>query len=261
MRIVQRRTTGNDTQMVQVGSVNYTKYGHYGLIDVVASDRKMSTAMTGQLIDVCTGISWDEEIRAVAIMTDGNLQLPVKEQTHLAAEGSAAVEAVAKLTVPVVAVIRGEGIGFGLELSLACDIRIGTHESHFGFPGIMDGTIPCCGGTQRLPRLIGHGRAMDMILTGETIGSDEALRIGLLNRTFSSDQLESNGVDLVAAMAAKSPLALGFVKEALHGSQDLTLDQGLRMELDLYLLLFTTQDRVEGVTAFQEKREAKFTGE
>jgi enoyl-CoA hydratase len=247
--------------MAQTSSVTYTKQGHYGLIRIEASDREMTSRMSGLVIDACTEIAWDEDVRVVGLMTDGDLLLPTEERVDTVEGGAAAVEAIARLTVPVLAAIRGDGTGFGLELSLACDIRVGAEGCRFGFPDIQDGTIPCSGGTQRLPRLVGRGRALDMVLTGETVGSDDAVRIGLINRVFPSDLLEQSAVDLVAALADKSPLAMRYVKEALHGSQDLTLDQGLRLELDLYLLLFTTQDRTEGVTAFQKKRAPNFTGE
>jgi enoyl-CoA hydratase/carnithine racemase len=111
------------------------------------------------------------------------------------------------------------------------------------------------------PRLVGRGKALELVLTGSLLDAAEALRIGLLNRIVPADQLADQVKAIAREMAEKSPLAVSYVKEALHNGLDLTLDQGLRMELDLYLLLFTTVDRVEGVTAFKEKRKPMFEGE
>ena len=145
-------------------------------------------------------------------------------------------------------------------LALACDIRIGTEKSHFGFPGIKRGQIPVNGGTQRLPRLIGCARAMDMILTGRLIDAGEAENFGLLHRVVPSESLMKIAGELAQDMAQKSPLSLSYSKEALYSGRDLALDQGLKMELDLYLHLFTASDRTEGITAFKEKRRPKFEG-
>ena len=169
-------------------------------------------------------------------------------------------EPAALLKQPVIAAIRGNALGLGLELALACDIRIGTEDACFGLPQICEGTIPSNGGTQRLPRLIGPGRAMRMILTGESIDAGEAHRIGLLNSVVASDVLMPTAEEMARKMATKSPLSLSYAKEALYSARDLTLDQGLNKELDLYLLLQSTQDRIEGITAFKEKRKPEFKG-
>ena len=170
------------------------------------------------------------------------------------------VESVAGLKVPVIGAIKGDAVGIGLELALACDIRIGTAGARLGLPAVRAGSIPSSGGTQRLPRLVGYARAMEMVLTGALIDGTEAEAIGLLNRLVAPDELMNSATTLAQEMASKSPLALAYVKEALHKGMDLTLDQGMRMELDLYLLLFSTSDRVEGITAFKEKRKPRFVG-
>jgi enoyl-CoA hydratase/carnithine racemase len=167
---------------------------------------------------------------------------------------------VAQLKQPVIAAVDGDAMGIGLELALACDIRIGTEGARFGLPQVCDGTIPSAGGTQRLPRLIGSGKAMEMILAGETIDAAEARRIGLFQRVVPAVELMDTATVLATEMSTRSPLAMSYVKEALHSGLDLTIDQGMRMELDLYLLLFSTQDRVEGITAFRKKRKPEFEG-
>jgi enoyl-CoA hydratase/carnithine racemase len=120
--------------------------------------------------------------------------------------------------------------------------------------------LPSDGGTQRLPRLVGQGKALELILTGRLIDAVEAERIGLVHRLVAAEALRSSAMDIALEMASKSPLSLRYAKEAVYGGMDLTLNQGVKMEMDLYLLLFSTRDRVEGITAFKEKRKPRFEG-
>jgi enoyl-CoA hydratase/carnithine racemase len=210
-----------------------------------------------ELAELCDRMAWDEQARVVLLCFDGEMAEPAP---RWGSERSSWVEPVAKLRQPVIAAIHGDAVGLGLELALACDFRIGTENARFGFPQICEGKIPSNGGTQRLPRLVGPTKAAQMILTGELIDSEEARRVGLLHRIVSSRALMDSAMEVAQEMAAKSPLSLGYAKEALYSGQDLTLDQGLRMEMDLYLLLFSTSDRTEGITAFREKRKPNFKG-
>ena len=120
--------------------------------------------------------------------------------------------------------------------------------------------IPWDGGTQRLSRLVGKGKAMEMILTGDMIDAQEALRIGLVNKIVRSQELLEVVMDMAHEMASKAPLALRYAKETVNKGMDLNLEQGLRLEADLYLLLHTTQDRTKGIKAFQERQEVQFEG-
>jgi enoyl-CoA hydratase len=245
-------------------TLSYEKTGFIGLISIGGRDyRGLTPQLTGELGEVCSGISWDEDARVVVLVCDGEIVEPADEgcDESSGTEPASLVDPIARLKQPTIGAIRGNAIGLGLELAMACDIRIGTEGAHFGLPRIRDGFIPCAGGTQRLPRLVGRGKALEMLLTGDSVDASEALRIGLMNRIVPSHQLAEQAIRMGEEMAEKSPLAVTCVKEALYGGTDLTLDQGLRMELDLYLLLFSTRDRVEGVTAFREKRKAKFDGE
>jgi enoyl-CoA hydratase len=217
------------------------KSGHCKIID-------LSTIQTEtEMAELCEQLAWDEAVRAVVLGFDG--------KTDSSYSGY-----VSQIKQPVIAAIRGDALGPGLELAMACDIRIGTESSRFSLPQIQEGRIPAGGGTQRLPRLIGPGKAMEMILTGAAIDAEEACRIGLLNRVVAQEDLMNTAISLAEDMALKSPLSLSYAKEALYCGMDLTLDQGLNMEMDLYLLLFSTKDRTEGITAFKEKRKPEFEG-
>jgi enoyl-CoA hydratase len=210
-----------------------------------------------ELAEVCDRIAWDERARVIVISFNGDLKEPDPHSYH---KQASMVEPVARLKQPVIAAIRDNAIGIGLELALACDIRIAGENARFGFSQIRQGQIPSNGGTQRLPRLIGQAKAAEMILTGESIDAGEALRIGLIHRMVSSDALMTAATDLAKEMSEKSPLSLSYAKEALYSAADLTLDQGLNKEMGLYFLLFSTSDRTEGLTAFKEKRKPQFEG-
>jgi enoyl-CoA hydratase/carnithine racemase len=162
---------------------------------------------------------------------------------------------------PVIAAIGGDTFGQGLELALACDLRICSENARFGMHQVTDGQMPWDGGTQRLSRLVGKGNALEMILLGETIDAVKAHRIGLVHQVVSPAELMQVAVDLAHKMACMSPISLSYAKEAVKKGMDLTLEQGLRLEADLYYLMHTARDRTEGIKAFQEKRRPQFKGE
>jgi enoyl-CoA hydratase len=225
------------------------------------ADEKALLEASSEFADLCERIAWDNDVRVLVLVYDaaGHAAMP-SDAFQSTAMPQTLAETAGGLKIPVIAAMRGDGVGPGLELALACDIRIGTEGARFGLPAVSDGLIPSAGGTQRLPRLVGQGKALEMILTGEMIDAREALRVGLINRMVAPEELSATASALAAEIALKSPLALAYVKEALHKGLDLTLDQGMRLELDLYLLLFSTADRVEGIHAFQEKRTPRFEG-
>ena len=161
---------------------------------------------------------------------------------------------------PVIAMINGYCLGGGCELALACDIRIASQNASFGQPEINLGIIPGGGGTQRLTRLVGEGKAMEMILTGEIIDANTAFAIGLVNHVVPADQLQTKTLEIASRIADKSPIALQLAKEAVKIASKSNLDEGLRREVDLFALCFSTEDKNEGVSAFLEKRKPAFTG-
>src|SRR5918996_2496296 len=161
---------------------------------------------------------------------------------------------------PVIAMINGYCLGGGCELALACDIRIASETASFGQPEINLGIIPGGGGTQRLTRLVGEGKAMEMILTGDIINARSAFEIGLVNHVVPADQLQAKTLEIANRIADKSPIALQLAKEAVKLASRPNLDEGLRREVDLFALCFSTEDKDEGVSAFLEKRKAAFKG-
>ena len=244
-------------------TLTYKKKEPVGIVSVLDLDIHTEISrLPDDLADLCAEIAWDESIRVVLITGAGEKSFLIKttlmeEQESI---GGSIAEPVARLTRPVIAAINGDTIGQGLELALACDIRIATEGSHFGLPHIQSGFIPWDGGTQRLARLVGRGKAMEMILTGEAIDAREAYRVGLVNKVVPPDQLMAIAMSMAQEMVSKGPIALRYTKEAVYKGMDLTLEQGLRLEADLYLLLHTTKDRTEGIKAFLEKRPPRFEG-
>lgn len=172
--------------------------------------------------------------------------------------GQDVANSLAALPVPTFAALHGFAVGGGFELALACDLRIAAPGTRLGLPETKLGLIPGYGGTQRLPRIVGAGRALDLILTGRMVDADEAQTMGLVSR-IEEDALEA-AVRLAEATLKNAPVALGLAKEAVSRGLDGTLPQGLEIEADLFGLAMTTDDSTEGVRSFLEKREADFEG-
>lgn len=230
-------------------------------IDGLEDDPFKMERLSDELTDLCTEISWDEGTRVVILTGSGEESFSAKIKWRgEAVERWSIAEPVAKVSQPVIIALNGDAIGQGLELALACDFRIATGLSNFGLRHIEAGLIPWDGGTQRLSRLIGRGKAIEMILTGEVIDAREAYRIGLVNKIGRPDELMKTAMNMAQEMASKGPIALKYAKEAIWRGMELTSEQGLRLEADLYLMLHTTRDREEGIRAFREKRVPKFEG-
>lgn len=170
------------------------------------------------------------------------------------------VDALGRLTPPVIAAIQGDAVAEGLELAAACDLRLVSTRARFAMPQLLHGRLPSHGGTQRLPRIVGRMRALDLLLTGRTFDATEAAAIGLASRLATPPAFGRELDALVEVLKSKGPIALRYAKEAALKGSDLTLDQGIRLEEDLYVLLQTTQDRREGINAFRKKRQPVFKG-
>ncbi len=224
-----------------------------------------------QFLGVLNGLRSDSDVRVVVItgagdkafiagadITEFEGRTPVDQFRVMKAPSI--FEAVESFPKPVIAMINGFALGGGCELAMACDIRIAADSARLGQPEINLGIIPGGGGTQRLPRLVGTGTAYKLLFSGEVIPAEEALRIGLVDEVVPAAQLRERVMSLAQTIAEKSPVALQLIKEAVRASLRGPLDEGLRQETTLFALAFASEDRIEGVKAFLEKRKAEFKG-
>lgn len=252
-------------------TVTLRREDHVVVINLISlgNDQVKMARLSDDFSDLCAEITLDEAARVIILTGEGQNSFSMgtdllggvsKVNEESQRKMCSIAELIAKLDRPVIAAINGDTIGQGLELILACDIRIAVDTACFGLPHITTGLIPWDGGTQRLSRLVGRGKAMEMILTGEAIDVQEAYRIGLVNRVVRANELMEVAMNIAQEMASRGPIALRYAKEAIYKGMDQTLEQGLRLEADLYFLLQTTSDRIEGVTAFREKKTPRFEG-
>ena len=168
--------------------------------------------------------------------------------------------ALGALEMPVIAAINGDAIDHGLDLALACDIRIASEGARLGYTDLFRGVLPWDGGTQRLPRLVGRAAALEMLLTSRLLEAEEALSLGLVSVVCQGDSLMNTAEIMAAEIASGAPIAARYAKEAVLKGMDATLEQGLRLESDLSIILQSTSDRAEGLSSFLEKRPPKFLG-
>jgi enoyl-CoA hydratase len=178
----------------------------------------------------------------------------------LARLGQEFTEMIERYEKPVIAAVNGLALGGGWEIAMACDVIIASENAHFSHPEINLGLIPGWGGTQRLPRLIGKSRAKHLIFTGDRLTAKEAERIGMVGKVVPSTELQETALELARKLAAKSPIMLRLVKQAINRGTDMDLRSGLAEEVKAFRVCFTTQDFKEGLTAFMEKRPPKFVG-
>ncbi|MBI2329508.1 MAG: enoyl-CoA hydratase/isomerase family protein [Chloroflexi bacterium] len=260
-------------------TVIYTKKNHVARITLNRPETGniINQQLAQELVDICRGINQDDDIYVVVITGAGDRVFCGGSELERLIQGANTVEvssaklkdagtkynvatSVASIDRPVIAAINGDALGWGLELALSCDIRLAVDKARFGLPQLASGLIPMDGGTQRLPRIVGRGKALELILTARTISAEEACEIGLVTKVVAQEKLAAEVETLARAIAGKAPIALRYAKEAINKGLDLTLEQGLRLEADLYFLLHTTSDRTEGIKAFLEKRAAQFRG-
>ncbi len=184
----------------------------------------------------------------------------VMDGRQRALNGQGMLRAFEEMGKPVLAAVNGFALGGGCELAMACHIRIASENAKFGQPEVSLGITPGYGGTQRLPRIVGKGNALYLLLTGEHVGAQDALRMGLVSRVVPPEQLPAEAEKVMKTIVAKGPVALALTMDAVHRGLETTLEEGLRIEADAFGLVASTSDMKEGLTAFLEKRPARFEG-
>jgi enoyl-CoA hydratase len=210
---------------------------------IAASDDVSVVLLQAEGADFCLG--WDEDAIAARLQSG---------------EPVDAFGAIAGLPMPVIASLQGAVSSAGLELALCADIRIASEDARLSLPELTRGLLPLGGGSQRIARIAGRGAASSMLLLGDEMDAAAALRCGLVSRVVPAAELSQQAMALAQRLAERGPIALRYAKDAVQQGMELSLDQGLRLELDLSVVLQTTADRAEGVKAFLEKRKANFEG-
>lgn len=245
-----------------------------GSVAIITMNRpKALNALNNQTLDelnaIIDSISADGNILGVIITGEGKGFVAgadiVQMQPYKAEEGRNYAEyaqgtfnKIEALGKPVIAAVNGYALGGGCELSMSCDLRIASDRAIFGQPEVNLGVIPCFGGTQRLPRLIGSGRAKELIFTGRMVKADEAVAIGLVNKVVPAEELLNEAKNMMDTIISKAPMAIKYSKIAINRGADLDLANALELEKDLAALTFASEDKDEGMTAFIEKRTPKF---
>jgi enoyl-CoA hydratase len=232
----------------------------------------LNRALFAELDRVVDDIAADTSIRAVILTGAGEkafaagadiqelAELSAVDGQQLALRGQRLFSKIEALRVPVIAAVNGFALGGGCELALACTLRIASETAKLGQPEVKLGVIPGYGGSQRLPRLVGKGAALKMILTGEMITAAEALQIGLVQEVVPAGQLMARADQIARSIAAQAPLAIQHCLEAVHNGYDLPLEEALQYEAALFALCCATEDKAEGTKAFLEKRVPSWQG-
>ena len=253
----------------------YQKENGIATITINRPDRRnaLNREARKELRSILEDVTADKSIRVVIITGAGDRSFisgsdinelrelsPLEMQEFMSTLGQQLYTDFEKLDIPVIAMINGSALGAGLELAMACDIRIASENARFGQPEVLLGIIPGGEGTQRLPRLVGMTKAKELVYTGDLIDAREAERIGLLNKVVPLDKLEETTKELASKIASKSPVTIKMAKMAMNKGIQAPLDIALAYEAAAECLCFTTEDHREGFDAFLEKREAKFKG-
>jgi len=232
----------------------------------------LNTALLGELGRSIEALDADPSVRAVVVTGEGAYfsagadlkelaTLNLSDAPSLVARGQALFSRIEALGAPVIAAVNGLAVGGGLELALACDLRIVGDSAKLGAPEVNYGLIPSYGGTQRLPRLVGPAKARELIFTGAMVPAAEAVRIGLANRSVPSGQELRAARDVAHTIAQRAPKAVRAAKRAIREGADGSLDEGLRLEAQLFETeVLRSTDLAEGIAAFVERRPPKFRG-
>ncbi len=260
---------------------DYVKVEQEGAVAVVTLDHPPVNALSTQLLEELEAeydrLDTSDETRAIVIRGAGEkafvagadiTEFPaLRESALAAAEEGGSARGIQKVALqieagrtPVIAEIHGYCLGGGLELAIACDIRVAADDAQLGQPEIKLGLIPGGGGTQRLPRLVGHGRALLLNLTGDPISGAQAYEWGLVERAVPRAELHEAAMAIARTLAERSPHSMAVIKELAAETRDLPLAEGLRKEAQGFIRCISSEDGAEGVMAFLEKRTPQFTG-
>jgi enoyl-CoA hydratase/carnithine racemase len=238
-------------------SVALARDGAVATITLDSADARnaLDPAMRAELADACASVASDDAVRVVlltgagATFATGDEPMPSPDEPSPAAD-------LAALPQPTVAWVNGDCLDMGLELALACDVRVAGPHARMAMRQVASGSLPWNGGTQRLVRIAGRGHALRLLLAGDVVTADEALGMGLVQQIGGREA----AMALAERIAAAGPIAVAYAKEAVLAAGDTTLDQGLRLEADLAILLHATADCAEGLRAFSERRVPRFEG-
>jgi len=231
----------------------------------------LNETLLRQLDGVLDELATRTDVRVVLIRGEGKAfaagadiaamqPLTAIEAERFATAGQGVLNKLEHLSQPTIALVHGFALGGGMELAMACDVRIAAAGAKFGQPEVTLGVTPGFGGSQRLPRIVGQGRAMWLLLSGQWIDAEEAYRIGLVTEVVPEDALQQRGQELGEQLAALAPHALRMVKQAVYAGAEVDQDKGLAMEASLFGLCFATTDQKAGMAAFLDKRKADFEG-
>lgn len=229
----------------------------------------LNETVIGELLDCFRRINADHTIECVVVTGAGRSfiagadigtmrGLPVMDGRAFTMLGQRLMDYVENIRQPVIAAVNGFALGGGCEFAMACDIRIASEKAKFGQPEVNLGIIPGFGGTQRLPRLVGKGMAKYLIMTGEMISAQEALRIGLVQKVAAPEALMDEAERVAGMILSKAPISIMMAKCAVNTAEDTDMRSGVSYEAEAYTTCFQAQDRMEGMSAFLEKREAQF---
>ena len=229
----------------------------------------LSNKTLDELSETLDLISKEKEILGVVIIGNGKAFVAGADisqmQPYKSEEGreyanfaQSIFNKIENLEKPVIAAVNGYALGGGCELAMSCDIRIASDKAVFGQPEVNLGVIPCFGGTQRLPRLVGTGKAKELIFTGRMVKADEAERIGLVNKVVPHDDLLKEALEMMELIKTKAPLAVKYSKVAINKGMNMDLLNALELEKDIAGLTFASEDKQEGMNAFLEKKAAQF---
>jgi 2-(1,2-epoxy-1,2-dihydrophenyl)acetyl-CoA isomerase len=240
------------------------------------SKNGLTDAVNAALIEALDGAASDKAIRCVVVtgkggnfcsgldlktMAAGGMGGMDNVEEHMRKYFHGLIRAVRRVEKPVVALVDGAAVGYGCDLALACDLRIGTERTRFGEVFVKRGLMPDGGGTWSLPRLVGVGKALEMMFTGDMVGGDEAHRIGLVTRVIPSAEAEQQTWEFAKRLAAGPPLVHAWIKRAVYAAQATDLDAAPENEVRGQMQLLRSKDFFEGVSAFLQKRDPQFKGE